>query len=310
MRTFSQIRDEVMAWMDEVGETNLTKTNVDNAINRAHEMRLGQHPWHFMLWPKVETFTTVSNQLEYALHPRYNKPLWFWNTTRKMALREVPFRNLPMMGGLYAQELPGYASEFSMVGRTPVVKQPVSGGSVITVTAGASTTAGVMIEGETTNGFASETVSLVSAASGVTTATFKTITRVAKTTAWTQTLTLTDSGANTLLYLGASEYGRTYPQLMLYALPAAGEVIQYRFYRTPTLLTNDYDVPDIPHPYDNILVFDTLLLMTGYNAQVSPVAIEEWRRLQAELERQLYDFDSEHALHGYPQFVNVDPYGL
>lgn len=310
MRTLSQIRDEVMSWMDEVGEENLTKTNVDSAINRAHEMRLGMHPWHFMLWPREERFVTVSNQTEYSLHPRYNKPLWFYNETMKAPLREVPFRNVPLMGLNYLQTTPGSASEFSMIGRSPVNIQPLSTGSVITVTTLASTTAQILIEGETTDGFMSEIVTLTNAASGVTTASFKTITRVSKLTNWVHTVTLTDSVPNTLLALGSSEYGKSYPQLMLYAQPPAGESIRYRFYRTPTVLENDYDVPDIPHPYDNILVFDTLLLMTGYNAKVSPVAIEEWRRLQAELERQLFDFDAEHSLHGYTQFVNVDPYAL
>jgi hypothetical protein len=311
MRTFSQIRDEVMAMMDEVGEVNLTKTNVDNAINRAHEMRLGMHPWHFMLWPREETFTTVANQLEYSLHSQYAKPLWFWNQTLGTPLREVPFRQIPMMGLNYTQGQPGSACEFSMVGRSPVLRQPPSTGSVITVTAADDgAIVGVQIQGETTLGFTSETVTIpANATVGVTTSVFTTITRVSKTTAWAVGMTLTDSTNATLLALNPSEYGRTYPQLMLYALPQTGEVVKYRFYRTPTVLVNDYDITDLPHPHDAILTYDTLLLMTGYNAKVSPVAIQEWTRMRMELERQLYDFDSEHALHGIPQSIIVDPYG-
>lgn len=309
MRTFSDIRDEVMAWMDEVGEENLTKTNVDNAINRAHEMRVAMHPWHFMLWPKEEQFTTVSNQIEYMLHPQYHKPLWFWNSSLRLPLREVPFRNVPSLGIQYQQELAGNASEFSMIGRSPVAQQPLSGGSVITLTSDAPTTASIQLMGEMTTGFGTETLALTAGTTIASTGVFKTITRVTKMTAWTTSFTLTDSGANNLLTLTASEYGRTYPQLMLYAKPAGGEIIKYRFYRAPVVLTNDYDITDIPHPYDSILTYDTLLLMTGYNAKVSPVAIQEWTRMRAEIERQLFDFDSEHSLHGYTQFVNTDLYG-
>lgn len=310
MRTFSDIRDEVMALMDEVGETNLTKTNVDNAINRAHEMRCTMHPWHFMIWPAEEQITTVANQTEYILHPQYHKPLWFWNSTIKLPMREVPFRNIPIMGLQYQQELAGTAAEFSMIGRSPVAKQPLSGGSIVTLTASGTTSGTVQIQGEATTGYLTETLTLTSASSVSSTATFKTITRISKTSDWTQTITFTDSGANTLLSLGVGEYGKTYPTIMLYAKPPGGEVIKYRFYRAPIVLVNDYDIPDIPHPFDGILTYDTLLLMTGYNAKVSPVAIQEWTRMRLELERQLYDFDSEHSLHGYSQYVNVDPYGL
>lgn len=309
MRTFSDIRDEVMALMDEVGEENLTKTNVDNAINRAHEMRCAMHPWHFMLWPVEEQFTTIHDQLEYALHPQYHKPLWFWNSSRKFPLREVPFRSIPNLGLQFQQEASGSAGEFSMIGRGPVARQPVSGGSLITLTAGAATTGTVQIQGDTTVGFITETLTLTAGTSITSTGVFKTITRISKTSEWTQTIALTDSEGNVILALGASEYGKTYPLMMLYGKPPSGEVIKYRFYRAPVVMVNDYDAPDIPYPYDGILTYDTLLLMTGYNAKVSPVAVQEWTRMRLELERQLYDFDAEHALHGYAQYVNVDPYG-
>lgn len=313
MRTLSQIRDEVMAWMDEVGEENLTKTNVDNAINRAHEMRCAMHPWHFMLWPREEQFTTVANQTEYTLHPRYHKPLWFWNSTSKLPLREVPFRNIPMMGLQYQQELAGTAAEFSMVGRSPIQNPIPAGGDLIRIVGGSSTTGSVQIQGysDYAEDFVTETITLTGEVFHVSTTNFVTITRITKLTDWTVPMyVVADTSGTALLSLGVGEYGKTYPQLMLYAKPPSGEVVKYRFYRTPEVLVNDYDIPDIPHPYDGILVFDTLLLMTGYNAKVSPVAIEEWRRLRSEIERQMFDFDAEQSLHGYTQFTNVDPYAL
>ena len=39
----------------------------------------------------------------------------------------------------------------------------------------------------------------------------------------------------------------------------------YRFYKRPTVLSHDNDIPDIPYPFSRILVFDALLELYTYN---------------------------------------------
>jgi hypothetical protein len=47
--------------------------------------------------------------------------------------------------------------------------------------------------------------------------------------------------------------------------PNSGDVIAYRFYRNPVVLSNANDLTDIPPPFEDILVYDALIFYSGYN---------------------------------------------
>lgn len=306
MRTLKQIRDEVLSWMDEADNAETTATNVNAAINRAHELRVTSAPWSFMLYPGEATVAMSSSSRVYGLHSQYHRMLWMWNTTRNCPMREVPFRQVSQLGLSVdgSQTALNYGvSEFSLIGRSPVQIQP-SGQIVATSTA--SETAGLIIAGETTTGYQSETLSFTAESTKTTSASFTGVTKVTKTGTWNGVLTLTE-GSKTLVSIGATEYGKSYPQIMLYATPGTENIV-YRFYRIPVTLAEDHDVPDIPFPHDGILTFDTLLMMTGYHARVSPVAIAEWKRLQTEYLENLYESEAHSGLFAHPQTIIGDIY--
>jgi len=111
---------------------------------------------------------------------------------------------------------------------------------------------------------------------------------VTKAADWVGTATLTsNSAAITLLTLLPTEYARQYRQLELLRAPTATDTIEYVFYRNPKKLVNDNDIPDIPSPYAQILVWDALLLFAGYNTDTSGQALKTWSGMQQGLEEDM-----------------------
>lgn len=95
MQTLKSLRDQVLNWLDEAGDTGTTKTNVDNAINIAHQQRCAADRWSFMEWQQPITFSLNSGQQYYSLHQQFGRPKYFWNQTQKIFLTEVPPRTQP-----------------------------------------------------------------------------------------------------------------------------------------------------------------------------------------------------------------------
>ena len=122
---------------------------------------------------------------------------------------------------------------------------------------------------------------------GTVSATNKTITGVA--TAWITGSGLEGVGAMSLIRIGNNVYtiasidsdtqittyetvvtvgvGATYEitlnniNIQLYFIPNADRQINYRYFRMPIPLANDYDVPDMPHEFHWILIYGALSLI-------------------------------------------------
>ena len=276
METLKTIRDEVLGWIDEVGDTDTTADNVDAAIRQAHSQRVTQERWPFMLYPK-QTFSLVANQQLYSLHQQFHRPLYFFNQTHKKFLEQIPPRQLTDtdIDWIAGQN----SNTFTLWGTQPVQAQPTSA-SVVTIvsTSASDNTAAkaVIVRGETTNGIETETITPNGLTGVAGTKSFSTILNVTLTANWAGTLTMTsNSAAVTNLKLVAGEKGREYQQLRLLYLPSA-DTIEYQFFRKPSPLTNENDILDIPYPHGKILVWDTLLLMAAYDNQVEGNRMGVW----------------------------------
>lgn len=292
--TFKELQDKVLAWLDEAGDTATTLTLVKAGLVSAHKKRVSQTRWPFMLWDSFETLSIVANQQTYALHPEFFKPDHFFNGTRKepVTIYNEATRNA---AGVDSNSDTGSATKAQFVGRTPVAAQPTSA-SVIAVASSAvadNGSASVIIRGVTTDGVKKETVVAGSSSSTA----FRKILNVTKTGTWQGTLTLTsNSAAVTNLTLFAEETSRSYQQFYLLQIPSEAETIQYRFYRRPSPLEEDNDTPDIPDPFDEILIYDTLLAFASYNSYDGQT-VQLWRNNQAELLLALQQaFDSNDAI--------------
>ena len=296
IQTFSNLREEVLGYLDEGGATGTTLTIVNNALNSAYVQRLTEVDWNFMLWPRAETLTTVVGQRTYGLHSEYWKGLWFRNRTTKSYLIETPMRQLEQTGADWNNDT-GSAERFTLTSRTQIQNQP-SSASVISIVSSsasdASSAKAITVGGMTSTGYTTESITPngITAAPGSTS--FTEIITVTKAAAWVGTMTMTsNSGAVTNLTLFPTEYGRSHQQIELLRAPATAETIEYRFYRQPPKLTNDNDVPLLPPPTQEILVYDALIHIAGYNTDMNAQALGVWRDNQQRLERLLQEAQLE-----------------
>lgn len=270
IRTFKNIQDECLAWLDEAGDTDVTLTLVKQAIRAAHELRLTTERWPFMLWPAIQ-FSTTTSQF-YALHPDCARLYYLKNLTIGQWLTEYNESNI--RAGENPNTDTDDAIQFQLGAISEVQTQPAITG-VLTLASSAPSdngTSTVTVTGDTASGVQSETI--ISGSSGA--IQFRApILKISKSSSWAGTLTLSSSGT-TLLTLLSTELGRSYPQVQLLATPPAGQLLEYRFYRQPSALVHDNDRPDLPPPFESILTWDTLLDMANYNT-FDPSMVKFWQ---------------------------------
>lgn len=69
--------------------------------------------------------------------------------------------------------------------------------------------------------------------------------------------------------------------------PVNADVIQYEYYKLPTEMSADADLPNIPYPHSRVLIWDALLDMANYNEDITPAKIKLWQKKQTEHEDNL-----------------------
>jgi len=109
-----------------------------------------------------------------------------------------------------------------------------------------------------------------------------------------------------VLTLRASEYGRNYRQFVLEVAPTSADVVDYPFYKQPIRLSDNYDIPDIPAPYSDVLIYDSLLDLQGYS-RATAGELQRWQDQQQSigfnLENAYTDGQSLGAEASYVHFV-------
>ncbi|HYE78033.1 MAG TPA: hypothetical protein VEI97_08610 [bacterium] len=285
--TFKNLQDEVLATLDEVGNTDTTLTLVKNFLNQAHVTRLGQDPWPFLRWDGPETFTTSTSTRFYTLHPEFWRPDYFYNRTAGEFLVEVPQRQIAQTGDRWSSDT-GRTPYFRWAGLLPVAAQPTSASAITIVSsaAGDNTSAkAITIDGIVSGVRRQESITPSGTTPVASTLSFTKILAVTKAADWTGTMTMTsNSGAVTNLVLLPTEYARQYRQIELLRTPTSADTIEYVFFRQPRKMVSDNDLPDIPSPHAQILVWDALILFSGYNTDLPAQAVQVWHGLQQEME--------------------------
>lgn len=288
--TFRHLYEQVAAQHDERTNTGTTRDLVKEYINQAHSLRCTEYATHFLTWDREETLTTVANQQTYALHQMFDRPLYFINRTGKAWLEEVPNRTLTPAEYEQTTVPEGSARSFCFWGFESVKAQPASPSVITLISSSASDTGTsyqVGVKGINTSGeLVVDVVTMIGTANASTIAVFDRVLAITKSTQFNGTLTAT-AGSTELLRLTPTEFGRQYRLIHLLEKPTTAESIAYRFFRKPLYLTRDYDIPEIPAPYAQVLVYDALLLMAAYNSDASEKSIAIWREAQRRWERAL-----------------------
>lgn len=275
MRTLADLREEVLGWMDEAGDTDTTKVIVENALNQSNSQRSTQLRWPWMM-SRVYTFTTVSGQQDYHLAEGALRLDYIRNRATKRNCVEVPDEIVQASDRDFG---PAAESEsalyFQKVGFSPIKRPIPSPGSRLTLASSSAETPTLIIEGEDAAGDSLvETLTV----GGTTAGTYTRVDRISRgTVAAVGTLTLsTVTGALTLLTLSPSQVGKQFPVIRFLAPCSSADVIEYRYIRAPRRMVNSGDIPDVPFPYSNILVWDALIMTAAYN-EVDSEASNVWK---------------------------------
>ncbi len=277
IHTLKSVRDQVLAFLDEAGATGNVVTNINNAINHSHQLRLMTESWPFMLWDSAETFMLTANQQQYILHPEVASLYYLYNQTAKRFMVEIPTRQFDQLQADHNSE--HGAERFMIRGRSPVKAQPSAATTlrVVSSSTGDTSAMAVTVRGVDAN---DEVVSESFTMNGTTqvtgTTSFVKVLRVTKSGSFAGTLTLSTSGGTTLLSLTTSEFGKSYPTIQLLQLPQSTDTLEYQFYRQPLLLTDDYDMVDIPPPFGQVLVYDALCHIAQYAADLKSSSVTFW----------------------------------
>jgi hypothetical protein len=161
----------------------------------------------------------------------------------------------------------------------------------------------VLVKGVSSGVLTDEEIELTGTTPVLTTKSFSLVLGVTKSRVFNGTLTVTsNSGAVTVLTLEDDEMGRAYQQIYLLQNPTSADLLEYRFFRHPLPLINDYDVPEIPYPHSDILVYEALTDMAGYLSGSSNINLWRERRDEALLALQQAYLEGQ-SLEAQPRYV-------
>jgi hypothetical protein len=275
--------------MDEADNTTQTYTNVTNALNMAHQQRCTENQWSFMLWRQSETLTLVAGQRRYILHPLVGRMLYVYNRTKKTYLVETPWREVQASGVKWLDDTSG--TRYFFTETSPVAVQPSTASTLTLTSSGAGDTGSsfnVNVTGTVNGVLVTEALTPLGLTAVVSTNTFDagSIMSVTKTADWAGTLTLTD-GTTTLLTLRPTERSRAYPQIELLWTPGDADTVEYRFYRKPRTLSASTDVTDLPDEFNDLLVWDALILMAAYDGDITDARLSAWIDQRGKMETAL-----------------------
>lgn len=309
-RTFKDIQDNVLEWMADQNDTGLMLTLVKQSLDKTHRKILTAEQFDFMLSP-IATLSVVAGQQSYALPADFLSMLWVRQQGETELIEDVPVKSEEEAeDGLEVRDnlTP---LRYRIVGVQSVKAQPTTAGVVVITPSGGNEAAanGVVVQGLDANGeWLEETLtSGGSWASLTTSGSFKTVTNVIKTgTTWTRTITVT-SGSVTLLSLLASERVKQYQMLELTRTPQIAKTLEFRYYRKPTELVYDYQLPQLPEIFSDLLEYEVLKLLTGFT-KATQEELMMWQKESDHLFGQLrQNYQQSRALAGRARRVRMVP---
>jgi hypothetical protein len=293
MLTFKDLQARTLRYLDEATATGTTTLAlVKDFLNQANEARCTQERWPFMLWDGSTSLTLTKGTVDYILHPEVHRLLYLYNRTRNEYLSEISMRGLERLDPNITDA--GAPTRYAIWGKSPVAAPLPSAQMVKIVSSSASDTGATYTV--QLRGIASGTTSAVNIAmspTGTTAVTSGTalsqILSVGWATPWNGELTMTaNTTGETLLYVKTGCTLPTYPIVHLLDKPNSADTLEYRFFRQPYTMVNDGDVPDIPPPHSEILVWDALLMFSGYQSDMSAKAVQVWVDMRDRLEKAMY----------------------
>ncbi len=290
MKTFGQIKDEVLRYFDLATEPDDSAdvVMVENAINTANQTRITEDNWKFMLSGE-RSLAVVAGTQEYILPVyNFNRLHYLYSPAQKRFAHSMEMREVPANGMSFDQRDNVDTLYYTVVENGSVVVAQPTIADTLTLASTDSEATGpqLYIEGENSSGlFISDTLHVGDTSSNI----YAKVIYYAKTADFIGTLTLKTTSTQTLVVLGPTEYKREYPILRWHNIPYSNETFVYKYFRKPRVMTRPFDTPDLPFPYSNILVWDALLSLATYN-ELDSESVNIWRDNLTQAVANLYMF--------------------
>jgi len=311
MLTRADIRTRILRLLDEAQNTQTTTTNlVNDAIAASNRRICMSRPWPFMRWHQNETFTTVAGVRHYTFRQEVGKLLWVWDNTASDFVTILPHRGWETYPVNITTTSTSGSPPAILGGYWPVGVQPSTAGICTlesTETTDTSKTINMVV---LNNAGLVKNTTMTTDASNSTTPTNSSISIAsiiklskAATADWDGILTLKGPGGAVLLYLNKDQLFAQYPTIEFVEPVAAGRVYTYAFCRQPITMENDTDIPDVPFPFSEILVYDALLDMATYNSEMSEKHVALWTKRYMDLWKELAEQQDETIVGAQPRFV-------
>lgn len=309
-RTFKDLQDNILEWMADEADAGLMLNLVKQGLDKTHRKILTAEQYDFMLSP-VATLSVVAGQQSYALPADFLSMLWVREDGEPELIEDVPVKSEEEAEDGLEENDNLTPLRYRVVAVQSVKAQPTTAAAVVVTPSGGNEAAanGVVVQGLDANGeWIEEALTSGGTWASLTSTTlFKTVTNLIKTgLTWTRTITIT-SGSTTLLSLTASQKVKQYQMLELTRSPQASKTLEYRYYRKPVELVYDYQLPQLPEIFSDLLEYETLKLMNGFT-KATQDELAVWQKESDHLFGQMrQNYQQSRALAGRTRRVRMVP---
>jgi hypothetical protein len=309
MLRYIDLKTRIKRMLDEAATSAITD-NLDEIItdivNASHRRTCLLRSWPFLRWPREESFVTIPGIRTYALSSHVAKLLHVWDVQLRSFAPLIPLRNWEMQS--IDRSIQMDHSGVIYGGFWPVKQQPTAA-TVLTIVSTDSAddnTCQLIVTGMDQLGDVVTETLAIDVTDGTTpvvgTVQFLSILNVTKTGTWVGTGTIS-IGSTVILSLAPTEFARQYPTLEFVETPSSPKTFTYGFMRLPRTLVQDNDIPDIPYPFSELIVYDSLVELATYATTIDPTHVAIWTQRKDAILKQAYEAQDELIIGSQPRVV-------
>lgn len=311
MKTFKELQDDVLVWTVDDGDTTTMRNIVKQSIDKLQRKILTSEQLDFMLSPAARTLSVVAGTKVYRLPDDWFQGLYVYRPDTATYYEEIAPKGLLEADEGYRENEDFDVQRYMISFRQNIMNQPAAAGTIVVDTTGGSEAAanGVVVQGlDATGNWIEEALSSGSTWTQLTSVgSFATVTNIIKTGAtWTRTITVT-RGAVTVTTLTSAQFAKQFQTLEFVKTPQSAVTLEYRYYKRPIPLVYDYQTPEIPEEFTDMLHYGTLRSLTGFT-KPEQTELDFWNAEYSRLDNQMKQaYQQGRTITARPRRIHMNP---